>query len=161
MEALGINIVNIVLNTVIFILFFLVLHFLVFKRLASIITKREEIIEKGLENTAKSEEILRNTENVQKQRIADTDSRIDKLLSEAKQDAKKKQMEIISKAQEEAKDVAARQEKMLDQERQGMQKEFDKKLQTKLKNALVELLSEQTEKIDIDITKFDSKLNEK
>lgn len=161
MEALGINIVNIVLNTVIFVLFFLVLHFLVFKRIASIIKKREEIIEKGLENTAKSEEILRNTENLQKQRIADTDNRIDQLLAEAKHDAKKKQMEIISKAQEEAKDIVIRQEKVLDQERQSMQKEFDNKLQTKLKSALVELLSDQTDKLDIDITKLDSKLNEK
>lgn len=139
---MGINIVNLSINLILFIVFFLMLHKLVLKKLGETLAERKKTISEGLENYTKSKEILVKVDNEKNEIVLNAKAEAEEIIRQSKKSAEVMAREILKKADEEVKAMRNKMDVVLEAQKQRLDEEYKLRYESDLKLALENILKE-------------------
>lgn len=148
MEALGINLINIIIYTVLFVVVYLVLKKYLLSKLMEMIEKRQKTVKDTIElknNLQKEQEEL---ESKQKEVIAETRAAAKEELAQMRKEAEADKLKLLQQAKTEAQEIIAKAEKRLAQEREKMTVEMNEKVELAVKKVVQQIY--QQDKVEID-----------
>jgi F-type H+-transporting ATPase subunit b len=105
LEKIGFDFRIFAFNMINFSVVAFLLYKFVFKKIKSVLEKRQQMIEEGLENTVKSKEILESAEAQANQHILDAKLEAKRIQDEREEFAKQRQQELIAEAEAKASNV--------------------------------------------------------
>jgi len=150
MANLGLNLQSFIINTLIFGAFFVLMHFLVLKKLGGIIAQREA---KYLEADQKSQEAGYTLEKAQiefAKIIENAQAESQKIVADSKHQATDQTKKILEKAQIDAGEIIVKAQGVLAVEKEKMLVDFRENLEKSVKASLTTILASQADKIDFD-----------
>lgn len=150
MANLGLNLQSFIINTLIFGAFFVLMHFLVLKKLGGIIAQRES---KYLEADKKSEKATHALEKAQVEFakiIENAKTESQKIVADSKHQANDQTKKILEKAQIDAGEIIVKAQGVLAVEKEKMLVDFKESLEKSVKISLTAILASQADKIDFD-----------
>jgi F-type H+-transporting ATPase subunit b len=142
MEALGINIVNLVINLVLFVLFFSILHKMVLKKLTAVLDQRKATIDAGVQNTQKSKEVLETAEIEFNEIRKKAQEESEVIIKEARKLSEIESKRILSEVEVEANLIREKSVALLDIHKQKLEVEFDTRVEQAVKVALEKIFKE-------------------
>ena len=108
MEGLGIDLGVLISQIVNFVLLFLALYFLLFKRVLAMLDERRQKIQQGLERAERAEAEAARTEAVFQERMGQIEQERQAIIAEAREEAERLRAEAIGQARKEAREEAQR-----------------------------------------------------
>lgn len=150
MENLGINLTSFLINTAIFCVFFLAMHFLVLKKVGGIVVQRQKKYQEAEEQTVKAEAVLTEAKAEFDRIIGQAKEQTKNISAEAKEEASFEAEEIIKKAQRQAEEIIEKAQGVLTVEREKLTADFNLRLEKSVKSSLGVLLADQADKIEFD-----------
>jgi len=148
MDALGINIINIVISTSLFIALFLVLNKFLFKPLGKAIKERKKKIDDSLKKAEEIEQKLNQANIEYNKKLEEAGKMANKLIEEARQQAEEEYKKIVTRAQEEARQFISNAKKKIEKDRERLEAAFDNKLRNKVKEEIIKLWKEKGSTLD-------------
>lgn len=142
MEALGINIINLLINTALFFGFFFLIHKFVLSRIGEILEKRQKIIEEGVVNYNKSKQVLEKVSIEKKELLDHAKKEANEIIRDARKTAEEETRRILKEAEEEAKQIKHRANKAIEIQKDKLEKEFNARLEKETKIALKNILKD-------------------
>lgn len=97
-----------------------VLYKFVYHPVLNMLDKRSKMIEKGIEDAKKSEELLKNIEKMREEKMGETERKVGELLTQAKNDAEGIKKKILEETQLKADDVLRRAQIQIAEEKEKM-----------------------------------------
>lgn len=150
MENLGLNLQSFVINTLVFLAFFILMHFLVLKKIGRLIAEREARI---LETDKRAEETKVALANAQKEFdriVEDAKKEAQKIADDSKSMADEQTKKILEKAQLDAEEIIEKAQSVLAVEKERMLADFKASMEKSVKSALTDILASQADRIDFD-----------
>ena len=158
MDALGINIVSIVIYTVLFVLVYLVLNKYLVKRIIEILEKRQLTVKENFVLKASLEKQNQQLEQQKKDTFTATKAEAEKTMAQVLKGAHTEKAKILEEAQQEAQEIIEKAEKFLENERTKLSLEMTDKVKTAAQKVVEEVY--QTNKLDIDRKLIDKAISE-
>lgn len=150
MENLGLNLQSFVINTLVFLAFFVLMHFLVLKKIGGVIAEREA---KMLEADKRAEEAKHALDKAKVEFdkvIAQAKEQAEQIVTDSKSQANDQTKKILEKAQIDAGEIILKAQGVLAVEKEKMLVDFRASLEKAVKESLTAILSSQADKIDFD-----------
>ncbi len=150
MENLGLNLQSFVINTLVFLAFFVLMHFLVLKKIGGVIAEREA---KMLEADKRAEEAKHALDKAKVEFdkvIAQAKEQAEQIVTDSKSQANDQTKKILEKAQIDAGEIILKAQGVLAIEKEKMLVDFRASLEKAVKESVTAILSSQADKIDFD-----------
>jgi F-type H+-transporting ATPase subunit b len=145
MEALGINIVNLIINTVLFLIFFAILHKVVFKKLNEVLEQRKQTLDVGVQNTQKSKAFVisaqKESEEIKRKALTEAEQ----IIKEAKKLADAEGKKMLAKVELEAQAVREKSLAYFETHKQKLDQEYTERLEKAVKASVEKLFRENPE----------------
>jgi F-type H+-transporting ATPase subunit b len=145
MEALGINVVNMFINFVLFMAFFAIIHKVVGKKLSTILSERQNVVSQTLEQSKKAQELLESAQLESDRVITNTRKEAEKIIIEARNLSEIESRENLQKVEQEAVDIRKKANAVLSTYQKKLDAEFEAKVESTVKTALEKLVRENPE----------------
>lgn len=150
MEKLGFNIQSFVINTTVFLAFFVLMHFLVLKKIGGVIAQRKTKMQEADKRAEEARLLLQKAQNNFDNIIAQAKKQAEQIVAQSKSQANDQAKKIIEKAQIDASEIIAKAQGVLAVEKEKMLSDFRSELEKAVKESLTQILADQAEKIDFD-----------
>lgn len=148
MEALGLNLFNIIVYVILFVLVYVLLDKVLIKRLVGMIEKRQDELktfagdQEKLDREAK--ELETKKANIEKDLAKENNEKLNKIML----DMKKEKEKVLEEARKESSEIISEGRKKLSQEEQKLKAEMESKVELATKKALKEVYKIEKESID-------------
>lgn len=150
MENLGLNLQSFIINTLVFLGFFVFMHFLVLKKIGGVIAQREAKMQEADRRAEEAKEALQRAQSEFDNIVAQAKSHAQEIIVQSKSQANDQAKKILEKAQIDAGEIIAKAQGVLAVEKEKMLADFRSSLEKAVKEALTQILTSQAEKIDFD-----------
>lgn len=151
MENLGLNLQSFIINTVIFTVFFLLMHFLVLKKIGGVISAREAKMMEADKRAEEAKHALEKAKVEFDRIIQEAKVQSQKMVENSKHQANDQTKKILEKAQIDAGEIIVKAQGVLEVEKEKMLVEFRENLEKSVKDSLKTILGAQADKIDFDV----------
>jgi F0F1-type ATP synthase membrane subunit b/b' len=145
MDALGINVINMVINLILFGAFFAIIHKVVGKKLSEVLTERQKIVAQSLDQSNKAKEATEIAKEESAKIIENSQREAERIINSARVLAEKDSKEILEKVELEAADIKKKASTLLTAHQKKLDLEFESKVETTVKSALEKLIRENPE----------------
>jgi|GEM_PF-1732012 F-type H+-transporting ATPase subunit b len=150
MENLGLNVHSFIINTLVFGVFFVLMHFLVLKKLGGILAQREAKLMEADKRAEATKHALVQAQEEFATIIANAKLEAQTIVAQSKHQASAQTKALLAQAQTDAESIIAKAQGVLAVERAKMLAQFNATLETAIKEALTTVLAAQASKIDFD-----------
>ncbi|MFA5776239.1 MAG: ATP synthase F0 subunit B [Patescibacteria group bacterium] len=150
MENLGLNLQSFIINTLVFGVFFVLMHFLVLKKIGAVITKREAKLMEADKRSEETKHALEKAKEEFAKIIENAKEESHKIVNDSKHQANDQAKKILEKAQIDAGEIIVKAQGVLTVEKEKMLADFRENLEKSVKESLTIILSSQADKIDFD-----------
>lgn len=138
MEALGINLVSIIIYTVLFVALYLIMDKYFLKKIFSILEKRQHELDKGYEYSKTAEEKLQNVEKEVAALIQNAKAESKQIKTDALKEAESERKLILDKTKTEADGIIEKANKKFDE----YKKDYESKVKSEISAQVVALVKE-------------------
>lgn len=143
LKNFGFNPVLFLAQIINFLIIFFIFKKFVYAKLLTILKKRQEEIRQGVESAQKSEKILAETKELEKEILKNARTKAQEIVSEAKKDAEEKKAEIINKAKAESEKIISDSRITIEKDR----KETEAKLLKRVTQIAIEILEKSLKEL--------------
>lgn len=150
MENLGLNLQSFVINTAVFLLFFLLMHFLVLKKIGKVIIQREAKMQEADRRTDEAKHALEKAKGEFDKIVQEARVEAQKIVGDSKSQANDQTKKILQKAQIDAGEIILKAQGVLAVEKEKMLVDFRASLEKAVKESLTTILTSQADKIEFD-----------
>lgn len=151
MENLGLNLQSFIINTLVFCAFFVLMHFLVLKKIGGVIAEREARLTEADRKSEEARHSLQKAKEEFAKIIENAKTESQKIVSDSKHQANEQTKKILEKAQIDAGEIIVKAQGVLAVEKEKMLNDFRENLEKAVKEALTTILTSQADKIDFDV----------
>lgn len=149
MQSLGINLVGIIINSLLFFCFLALLHKVLFSKLETILHQRKTKVLETQELHKTVQELLENSQADAKKLLEDARTEYQTILKEAKTAAYHEAELIMQKAHQEEKRLLQKSKSLLDFKFKELEEQFQQVVKDEVKQSLTLILKDQADKIDV------------
>jgi len=150
MENLGLNLQSFIINSLVFGAFFVLMHFLVLKKIGGVIAQREAKLAEADRKTEEAAHAMEKANEEFAKIIENAKKESQSIVTDSKHQAGDQAKKILEKAQIDASEIIAKAQGVLSVEKEKMLTDFKESLEKSVKEALTTILSSQVHKIDFD-----------
>jgi F-type H+-transporting ATPase subunit b len=150
MENLGLNLQSFVINSLVFGAFFVLMHFLVLKKIGGVIAQREAKLAEADKRTDEAKHAVEKAHEEFAKIIERAKEDSQHIVNDSKQQANNQAKKILEKAQIDASEIISKAQGVLLIEKEKMLSDFKESLEKSVREALTAILSTQADKIDFD-----------
>lgn len=142
MDSLGINIVNLAINVILFGLFYTILDKLVLKKLYKVLDQRRVAIDLGVSNTNKSNELLESTKKELEDMKRKAKLESDHIIREARRIAEIEGKKILAEVSAESYQIREKANASLAIQKQKLESDFNARVEAAVKVSLEKIIRE-------------------
>lgn len=150
MENLGLNLQSFIINTLVFGAFFVLMHFLVLKKIGGVIAQREAKMQEADKRAEEAKHALEKAQGEFNKIIDQAKKEAQKIVGDSKGVANDQTKKILEKAQLDAGEIVAKAQGVLAVEKEKMLANFRASLEKSVKESLTAILTNQADRIDFD-----------
>lgn len=151
MENLGLNLQSFIINTLVFLGFFGLMHLFVLKKIGGVISEREERLMEADKRAEETKHKLERAKQEFDKIIASAKEESQKIVANSKHQANIQTQKILEKSQIDAGEIIYKAQGFLAVEKEKMLAEFKDDLERSVKESLKTILSSQADKIEFDV----------
>lgn len=142
MDSLGINIVNLIINVILFGLFYAIIDKLVLKKLYGVLEKRKIALDLGITNTDKSKDLLDSTKKDLDEMRKKAKLESDHIIREAHRIAEIEGKKILNEVMAESAQIREKANAALVIQKQKLEMEFNARVEVAVKTSLEKIIRE-------------------
>lgn len=150
MGNLGLNLQSFIINTAVFLGFFIFMHFLVLKKLGGVIVERQSKMQEADRRADETKHALERARSEFDKVIQEAKIEAQCIVGESKKQANDQAKKILERAQIDAGEIIIKAQGVLVVEKEKMLAEFRESLEKAVKESLTIVLTSQADKIDFD-----------
>ncbi len=150
MENLGLNLQSFIINTIVFVTFFVLMHFLVLKKLGGVIAQREAKMQEADRRADDAKHTLEKAKVEFTKIVMEAKADAQKIVGDSKNQANEQAKKILDRAQIDAGEIIVKAQGVLDVEKNKLLADFRLSLEKAVKESLTAILANQADKIDFD-----------
>ncbi len=158
MDALGINVINILIYSLVFLVLYIILNKFLFNKILNFLEKRKQDIQDTIKLKKNLQEKHENLENQTKIIKSKAQKQAEKQATQIISTAKKEKQEILKTAKLESEQIIQKANQRLELEKEKQEKQFQKQIEKKVNEKIKQIYKEY--KIEIDKAYVEKLLNE-
>lgn len=148
MEALGINVVSIIIYIALFAVVYFIINKFLLKSIVSTLEQRQKDIKQGLELKSSMEKKMEELTKEKQEIMAEARNEAKKVVNEALEAAKSERQGILAEAKQEAEQIVEKANQKFEVERKRLESELEDKVETATRKAVADVYDRN--KLDID-----------
>jgi F-type H+-transporting ATPase subunit b len=150
MDALGINLLNIIVYSVLFLIIFLVLKIFFVPKMEKALEDRQKEIAKGLKFSEETDQLRQDIETEKEKVLTQARSQKKEILAASKKQADEEYKTLISQAKEKSNQIIADAQNIISMDNEKIKSEIDTQVNKKILEKLGKLAQDGKIKVNID-----------
>ncbi|MDP4010150.1 MAG: ATP synthase F0 subunit B [Candidatus Shapirobacteria bacterium] len=150
MDALGINLLNIIVYSVLFLIIFLVLKIFFVPKMEKALEDRQKEIAKGLKFSEETDQLRQDIETEKEKVLTQARSQKKEILAASKKQADEEYKTLISQAKEKSNQIIADAQNIISMDNEKVKSEIDTQVNKKILEKLGKLAQDGKIKVNID-----------